>query len=79
MKIISQPPNEIWSHKHTCLHCDAVLEVEKQDVKKRSSKYYATCQVCNRDFDIPADVIPKLVKLNAKDTSSSNFGIGWDR
>ncbi len=84
MKIISQPPNENWTHKHTCIHCDAVLEVEKQDVKKLSSKYHATCAVCTRDFAIPENIIPKLVKLNAKEESShysgSNYGGDyWDR
>lgn len=75
MKILKHPDTK-WTYKHTCANCTAELEVEKPDVK---FKYFdgdfrevgydtwtATCAVCNNDFNIPLESIPKAVQFEIK-------------
>lgn len=86
MKIIKQPDTS-WSCQHTCSQCEAVLELEKTDIRCNyysgsqyqndppSYSYYAICAVCGCSFSISVDSIPKIVKLELqkKATNSSSF------
>lgn len=75
MKILKKP-DTTWSYKHTCKQCAAELEVEKGDVKYthhsgdyRDPSYetwQATCPVCTSIFEIPCNIIPKIIQLEIK-------------
>ena len=75
MKIISRPDTN-WKYKHTCSKCDAVLEVEKGDVKHKNypgdqrepgyETWSAICPVCSNTFSIQATAIPKVVQIEIK-------------
>jgi hypothetical protein len=91
MKIIKRP-DSTWSYKHTCKQCTAELEVEKGDVKHHSyngdqrepgyETWQATCPVCSSAFDIPINVIPKIVQIEIKNglpSAGTTYGGPFDR
>lgn len=85
MKVLKQPNIEGWKYEHTCVTCDAVLEVELPDLRHTYvqgdrneagyDKYYATCPVCNTDFVVPEGKMNKAVKYQAQRRSkpSGNY------
>lgn len=91
MKILKRP-NTTWSFKHTCVKCEAELEVEKGDVKFHSypgdfrdpgyETWTATCPCCTANFDIPASRIPKAVQIEIQKGLASpgiTYGGPFDR
>lgn len=79
MKIISKPDTN-WNTRHTCLHCEAVLEVDKSDIKSTYYdgdirdpgyfKYTADCPICHVSFEILRSLLPKAVQLEIQNKGS---------
>lgn len=82
MKVIKKEDISNWTYKYTCSNCDSELEVESGDLKYTRhdgdmrepgyDKYTANCAVCSNMFTILESKIPKLIKLAAKNKSSSS-------
>ena len=87
MKILKKPDSN-WSYKHTCIKCDAELEVEKSDVSMRHfdgdqrepsyDSFTAACPVCQDTFSIPENKIPKIVKVEMEQAKSKIYRNYWD-
>lgn len=77
MKILETKDLSNWFHKHYCVNCESVLEVHAQDVRcvtaneYTKSKYLATCPVCEKDFDLYYENLPKLLVAELKDKEKS--------
>lgn len=91
MKILKRP-NTQWSYKHTCVKCDAELEVEKGDVKYHSypgdfrepgyETWSANCPCCSASIDIPVSKIPKAVQIEIQrglPAAGTSYGGPFDR
>lgn len=79
MKVVSQVDTNNWRLKHVCQTCESVLEAEKDDIIYfYNSGYYmkadyetwkATCPVCQVDFNIPLENIPKALQAEIRSKS----------
>lgn len=75
MKVL-KAPSTVWSYKHTCIGCEAELEVEKGDVKYHNypgdyrdpsyETWTAKCPICDKEITVPLAKIPKAVQLEIK-------------
>ena len=86
MKVLKTTDITEWNYKHICNTCDSELEVEGKDIKytyhdscdPREPSYetwQATCPICKESFNIPADKIPKLIRVEAKSRNTrSSYG-----
>jgi len=50
MLVIRQGIHNNWPKQFECVHCKAILEVCKIDVKKEKNTYYLTCPECSHDI-----------------------------
>jgi hypothetical protein len=89
MKVLNKPDVSNWSYKHRCDNCECELEVEAKDLRyyryegdMRESgyeTYSAACAVCNDDFTIPNEKVPRLIQLEAQDRTKRVTTSQWDR
>lgn len=76
MKVISKPDTTNWKYRHTCVKCEAVLDVEKGDVKYHNypgdfrdpgyETWSANCPICSSSISVPVSAIPKAVQMEIK-------------
>lgn len=75
MKVLNRPDTK-WTCRHTCLHCEAELEVDKSDVEYRFipgnqrdpgyEAWSACCPVCKNGFPIITTEMSKAVQMEIK-------------
>jgi len=78
MKVLKQEKIDNWEYKHTCRSCCSELLVEGSDLKYRHPNYdprdgssygegfFTKCSVCNEEFRVSSDIIPKLLQIQIK-------------
>lgn len=71
MKVIKAAVDlDTWSLKYSCPNCTSEVEVEATDIfhdwDANNSPWRVTCCLCDHQFRIMEDRIPKLVQADAR-------------
>jgi len=76
MKIIKQPDTQNWIHNLTCIHCDAQLEINADDLilkhydgdqrEPSYDQFSVICETCKSPITVLTNSVQKLIQLNLK-------------